>query len=258
MALITKPNTFSGSTTILSSEVNTNFDTIFNDYNGNIADANIAAGAAITETKINFVGSLVVRLTTNQTIAGIKTFSSFPVTPSSAPTTDYQVSNKKYVDDNTLANEAAPAQGEVAYYDGSGWVGLGVGTDGQVLQTQGAAANPQWVNANEVLNQYDSGWFAVSASSSYEKTHNLGTKLAIWQVYVSDSATGASNVYPITACLYTYDNMNTHGTYLADMTTTTVDVHTGQQIAAVPGIHTGAGSDGWTSGYARIIGIALE
>jgi len=35
-----------------------------------------------------------------QTIAGVKTFSSFPVTPSAAPTTDYQAANKKYVDDN--------------------------------------------------------------------------------------------------------------------------------------------------------------
>lgn len=41
----------------------------------------------------------VVKLTGNQTVAGIKTFSSFPVTPSSNPTTDYQIANKKYVDD---------------------------------------------------------------------------------------------------------------------------------------------------------------
>jgi hypothetical protein len=33
-----------------------------------------------------------------QTLAGVKTFSSFPVTPSSDPTTDYQVTNKAYVD----------------------------------------------------------------------------------------------------------------------------------------------------------------
>lgn len=38
-----------------------------------------------------------------QTINGIKTFGSFPVTPSSAPTTDYQTANKKYVDDS-IAN----------------------------------------------------------------------------------------------------------------------------------------------------------
>jgi len=41
-----------------------------------------------------------VYTTWNQTIWSVKTFSSFPVTPSSAPTTDYQVANKKYVDDN--------------------------------------------------------------------------------------------------------------------------------------------------------------
>jgi hypothetical protein len=41
-----------------------------------------------------------VTLTGNQTVAGVKTFTSFPVTPSSAPTGDFQVANKKYVDDN--------------------------------------------------------------------------------------------------------------------------------------------------------------
>lgn len=41
-----------------------------------------------------------VKLSGNQTVAGIKTFSSFPVTPSSDPSNDYEVANKKYVDDN--------------------------------------------------------------------------------------------------------------------------------------------------------------
>ena len=40
-----------------------------------------------------------VDLTTAQTVTGVKTFSSFPVTPSSAPASDYQAANKKYVDD---------------------------------------------------------------------------------------------------------------------------------------------------------------
>ncbi len=35
-----------------------------------------------------------------ETIAGVKTFSSFPITPSNAPSSNYQVANKKYVDDN--------------------------------------------------------------------------------------------------------------------------------------------------------------
>lgn len=41
-----------------------------------------------------------------QAVAGVKTFGSFPITPSSAPTTDYQVSNKKYVDDTVGAGAA--------------------------------------------------------------------------------------------------------------------------------------------------------
>lgn len=40
---------------------------------------------------------------TAQAVAGVKTFSSFPVTPSSAPSTNYQVANKKYADDAPAA-----------------------------------------------------------------------------------------------------------------------------------------------------------
>jgi hypothetical protein len=42
----------------------------------------------------------VVHNTGDETVAGIKTFSSFTLTPSSPPTTDYQTANKKYVDDS--------------------------------------------------------------------------------------------------------------------------------------------------------------
>lgn len=36
------------------------------------------------------------------------------------------------------------AQGDVIYFDGTNWVNLGPGIDGQYLMTQGAAANPTW------------------------------------------------------------------------------------------------------------------
>lgn len=48
-------------------------------------------------------GSDYVDLTTAQSVGGVKTFTSFPVTPSSAPSTSYQVANKKYVDDSIQA-----------------------------------------------------------------------------------------------------------------------------------------------------------
>jgi hypothetical protein len=37
-------------------------------------------------------------------------------------------------------------QGDVLYHNGSAWTALGVGTSGQFLKTQGAAANPVWDN----------------------------------------------------------------------------------------------------------------
>jgi hypothetical protein len=39
---------------------------------------------------------------------------------------------------------ASAAQGDVLYYNGTSYVRLAPGTSGQVLQTQGAAANPIW------------------------------------------------------------------------------------------------------------------
>ncbi len=53
MALVTKANTFSSGATIFASEHNTNFDTIYNEFNGNIVNANIGSAAAIENSKLN-------------------------------------------------------------------------------------------------------------------------------------------------------------------------------------------------------------
>lgn len=48
MGTVNKPNDFSANTTISSSEVNDNFDTIYDEFNGNIAAANLATDAVTT------------------------------------------------------------------------------------------------------------------------------------------------------------------------------------------------------------------
>lgn len=48
MTVVAKPNTFSANTTISPSAVNANFDTIYNEFNGSISAANLAAGAVTT------------------------------------------------------------------------------------------------------------------------------------------------------------------------------------------------------------------
>ena len=52
MALVTKPNTFTAGGTIIAAEHNSNFDILYNDYNGNITDANIVASASIQFSKL--------------------------------------------------------------------------------------------------------------------------------------------------------------------------------------------------------------
>lgn len=66
MALIVKPYTFTAGATIVASEHNSNFDTIINDYNGNITNANISASAAISATKLS-LGSIAQAITDSAT-----------------------------------------------------------------------------------------------------------------------------------------------------------------------------------------------
>jgi hypothetical protein len=63
MSLIVKPNTFSAGAVIIATEHNSNFDTIYNDFNGNITNANLASGAAIADTKLG-------QITTAQKVSG--------------------------------------------------------------------------------------------------------------------------------------------------------------------------------------------
>lgn len=51
--------------------------------------------------------SATVHNTGNETVNGVKTFGSFPVTPSSAPASDYQAANKKYADDGISSHLTA-------------------------------------------------------------------------------------------------------------------------------------------------------
>lgn len=61
----------------------------------------------IPDTPVPIGGGDYVELTGNQTIAGIKTFSSSPIVPT--PTTATQAANKSYVDSKITVSTTAPA-----------------------------------------------------------------------------------------------------------------------------------------------------
>ena len=97
----------------------------------------------------------VVELVGNQTIAGVKTFGSFPVTPSLAPTTNYQTANKKYVDDNTEATWVANDSRAKTALNASGSAGI--------------YATRAWVNFN------GTGTVAINASGNVSSITDNGT-----------------------------------------------------------------------------------
>jgi len=106
-----------------------------------------------------------------QIIAGVKTFSSFAITPSSAPTTDYQVANKKYVDDNIsgpiISDATLAGAGTVAsplgidLSNANSWTGL------QTLTSPSAGNTDRTVLAiNGIVNEPTTNPFALSIDYS--------------------------------------------------------------------------------------------
>ena len=91
------------------------------------------SGVLATE---QYVYDSAVKLTGDQTIEDVKTFTSSPIVPT--PTTDFQVATKKYVDDNaetpwiandTRAKTALNASGTAPIYACRAWVNFnGTGT----------------------------------------------------------------------------------------------------------------------------------
>jgi hypothetical protein len=58
MAVIVKPFSFSAGATVIAAEHNSNFDTIFTEFNGGIDNANIKASAAIAGSKLGTLGTI--------------------------------------------------------------------------------------------------------------------------------------------------------------------------------------------------------
>ena len=73
---------------------------------------------------------------------------------------------------NLLDNVAGSAQGMVLLRNATSWTSLGPGTAGQILQTQGAAANPRWIGGMTLLNTLSpNGVASTNDTSSFTTTY---------------------------------------------------------------------------------------
>lgn len=83
------------------------------------------------------------------------------------------------------------AQGSLLYRGASTWVVLAPGTAGQLLQTQGASANPQWATAAVTLPLAVTGTLS-GASTTFTVDF---TTYSAYKIYILNPSSGSGNTY---------------------------------------------------------------
>jgi hypothetical protein len=78
---------------------------------------------------------------------------------------------------STVLDTVSSTQGTVLYRGASSWSALATGTSGQFLQTQGAAANPQWASVSGVISGLTTNALVNAASSTSVATPSATTTL---------------------------------------------------------------------------------
>lgn len=96
--------------------------------------------------------TIYVSLTGNQTVDGVKTFSDFPITPSAEPAADYEVANKKYVDDHSGAGGTPGGSNTQVQFNDSG--------------AFGGSPDMVWDDAQNILFIGDSSAYPISSGAS--------------------------------------------------------------------------------------------
>lgn len=179
MATISKPYTFSAGATIVAAEHNSNLDTIYNEFNGLISDANISATAAIQDTKLAQIS------TAQKVLVG-------------------------------ALGAASQATGDLIYYNGSSWVRLGIGSSNQALLTVGGI--PAWttgvVTAATQAEQETGTSVAVGVTPGRQHYHNSAAKA--WCMF--NGATTGTNA-PTVGYNVTSVTRNSLGDYTVNLTT---------------------------------------
>jgi hypothetical protein len=197
MATITKSYTFSAGATILASEHNTNFDTLFNWANGNVDNANIKAGAGISLSKLalgdnaTFSGDLTFAGTTAMGKLTLSANSGLHLTEGTAPTTA--------ASQGALYTKDTSGQPELFYREESSGDEVQITSGGSVnVATTPAGALMMWAGA---LASPPDGWL-VCAGAAVSRTTYASLFTAIGTTYgAGDGSTtfnlpNFTNVFP--------------------------------------------------------------
>lgn len=148
MGLITQPVTYADGNTLTGAQLTSSFNTIYNEFNGNIDNDNIDASAAIAYSKLNLSNSIVnADIDDAAAIAQSKLAGTFPASGLIVGTTDEQTlsgktltkptingSTQAYTTDNSGAFDLAASNIHVRTLDGTnGALSLSNAATGQVF-----------------------------------------------------------------------------------------------------------------------------
>jgi len=138
---------------------------------GSVTNTEIATSAAIQHDKLAALstGQLIVGnagTPTATTVSGDVT-----IAADGAVTIANDAINAAKLADGAVDGAAiamgSDAQGDILYYNGTSYVRLEAGTDGQFLKTQGAAANPVWASPSDADTSGLSFEFASSGTGTF-------------------------------------------------------------------------------------------
>ena len=198
----------------------------------------IEALADVTDAT-NVASSGGVLNTGNETIAGIKTFSSSPIVP--APTTDLQASTKKYVDDNaggapegTAVLSTGETVGKVLQADGddtSSWVTLPGGGDALVANPLSQFAATTSLQLKGVISDETGSGSVVFATSPTLVTPALGTPSAL----VATNATGTASGLTAGLATDTVAKTGTGSTYATSVSPVLTTPNIGSATGSISG-----------------------
>jgi hypothetical protein len=175
MGIISNPNTFATGATILASEHNDGFNTIYDEFSGNIDNNNIKASAGIVDTKL-------AQITTASKVSGTS-FTGLASIPSGAGA--IPAAN---VTDLAITSQVA---GDLLRFDGSNWVRQADGTANQYLESVGDGTYT-WVADVDI---YDYG---TSASASTAK-HQKNLKIAYGTLTIAATTESTISNLPFTS-----------------------------------------------------------
>lgn len=177
MALINKPNTFTVGAVIVASEHNSNFDTIYNDYNGNVDNNNIKASAGIEDTKLG-------QITTAGKVSGaaLTLLTSVPSGAGELP-----IANIPSIDEDDMSSDsdtAVPTQQSVKAYTDTAL--------SSAIEDYGTSASASTSKLQSALIVCYGQLVAVAGSGSQAVTNLPFTSSSSYQVTISKTANGAS------------------------------------------------------------------